>query len=167
MIGSFTLTILSNLGGTAGCVLASRLSEDSNTSVLLLERGPVNDTWMSRIPLVSSNILRADGGATSWYSEPLKYCDNRQSLAFRAEVLGGGSRINSMVYTRSTAADYDLWARLGHPDWSYEKLLPYFDKSETALGQKKSSYRGQSGTSALLSLVHAVDFAIIDIRTFP
>ncbi|KAF7956579.1 hypothetical protein EAE96_003913 [Botrytis aclada] len=109
--------------------LTSRLSEDPNVSVLLLERGPANDNFMSRIPIVSSNILRADGVASSWECEPMKHCDDRRSLAFCGEVMGGGSRINSMVYTRGTAADYDSWAQLGHPDWSYDKLLPYFMKS--------------------------------------
>ncbi|KAF7931558.1 uncharacterized protein EAE98_004294 [Botrytis deweyae] len=132
-------------GGTAGCVLTSRLSEDPNVSVLLLERGPANDNFMSRIPIVSSNILRSDGGASSWKCEPTKYCDNRRSLAFCGEVMGGGSRINSMVYTRGTAADYDSWAQLGHPEWSYDKLLSYFMKSETVVGSQKSEYRGTSG----------------------
>ncbi|TGO60645.1 hypothetical protein BOTNAR_0142g00160 [Botryotinia narcissicola] len=132
-------------GGTAGCVLTSRLSEDPNVSVLLLERGLANDNFMSRIPIVSSNILRSDGGASSWKCEPMKYCDNHRSLAFCGEVMGGGSRINSMVYTRGTAADYDSWAQIGQPDWSYEKLLPYFMKSETVMGSQESKYRGTSG----------------------
>ncbi|TGO79953.1 hypothetical protein BELL_0018g00060 [Botrytis elliptica] len=100
---------------------------------------------MSRIPIVSSNILRSDGGASSWKCEPMKYCDNRRSLAFCGEVMGGGSRINSMVYTRGTAADYDSWAQLGHLEWSYDKLLSYFMKSETVVGSQKSKYRGTSG----------------------
>ncbi|KAF7944822.1 uncharacterized protein EAE97_005455 [Botrytis byssoidea] len=112
-------------GGTAGCVLTSRLSEDLDVSVLLLERGPANDNFMSRIPIVSSNILRSDGGASSWKCEPMK--------------------INSMVYTRGTAADYNYWAQLGHLDWSYDKLLPYFMKSETVMGSQESKYRGTSG----------------------
>ena len=133
------------IGGTAGCVVASRLSEDSDISVLLLERGPVEDTWMSRIPIVSSNILKVDGVAKSWNCEPMKHCDNRQSLFFRGEVMGGGSRINAMVYTRGTKAGYDVWAALGHPDWSFEKVLPFFVMSEKTLNQPKSSYRGDSG----------------------
>ncbi|KAF7900301.1 uncharacterized protein EAF01_007603 [Botrytis porri] len=64
---------------------------------------------------------------------------------FCGEVMGGGSRINSMVYTRGTAADYDSWAQLGHPDWTYGKLLPYFIKSETVVGSHKSEYCGTSG----------------------
>jgi choline dehydrogenase-like flavoprotein len=75
----------------------------------------------------------------------MKYCDDRQALFFRGEVMGGGSRINGMVYTRGSAADYDTWAASGHPEWSYEKVLPYFVKGETSLNHPKSSYRGQSG----------------------
>ena len=132
-------------GGTAGCVLAARLSEDPNVSVLVLERGTANDTFMAKIPLASSNILDASTGAVSWNCEPMKYCDNRQSLVFRGEVLGGTSRINGMVYTRGTAADYDAWADMGHPEWSFEKVLPYFLKSENTLNQPKSEYRGNLG----------------------
>jgi choline dehydrogenase-like flavoprotein len=105
----------------------------------------VNDTWMSRIPLASSDIWTFDGGSKSWNCEPMKDCDDRQSFFFRAEVMGGGSRINGMVYTRGSAADYDGWAASGHPEWSYEKVLPYFVKGETSLDHPKSSYRGHSG----------------------
>ncbi|CAG8955202.1 hypothetical protein HYFRA_00007218 [Hymenoscyphus fraxineus] len=132
-------------GGTAGCVLASRLSENPEISVLVLERGPINDNWLSQIPIVSSNILRADGGASSWLCEPMKFCNNRQSLFFCGELMGGGSRINSMVYSRGSRADFEAWAALGHPEWSYEKVLPYFVKGEKALDQPKSDYRGHSG----------------------
>ncbi|KAG9237429.1 hypothetical protein BJ875DRAFT_370072 [Amylocarpus encephaloides] len=132
-------------GGTAGCALASRLSEDPEISVLLLERGPVNDTWLSRVPLIGSNILTSDWGAANWLCEPMKFCNDRRSRFFCGEVLGGGSRINGMVYTRGTAADFNAWGALGHPEWSYDKVLPYFVKSEKALNQPKSEYRGDSG----------------------
>jgi choline dehydrogenase len=93
------LTVLTGnmIGGTAGAAFTSLLSASADTTVLLLERGPALATWISRIPIASSNILRSDGGATSWLSEPMKYCDDRKSLFFRGEVLGGGSRINSTV----------------------------------------------------------------------
>ncbi|TGO30866.1 hypothetical protein BPAE_0003g01520 [Botrytis paeoniae] len=132
-------------GGTAGCTLASRLSEDPDISVLVLECGPANDTWLSRNPLISSDPTRPTFGATRWKSEPMKYCDDRQSGVIRGEVLGGTSRINSMIYTRGTAADYDAWASLGHSEWSYEKLLPYFVKSETFLDYQDTTYHGNAG----------------------
>lgn len=139
------LTKSSTTGGTAGCVLASRLSEDPNTSVLVLERGVANDTWISRIPLVGSNILSPDMGATSWYSEPLKHCDGRRNQLFRGEVLGGTSRINALIYTRGSVGDYETWASMGHPEWTYEKLLPYFVKAEKTISRPPSYYRGDSG----------------------
>lgn len=132
-------------GGTAGCVLASRLSEDKNATVILIERGIANDTWMSRIPLVSSNILSSDMGATSWYSEPIKPCDDRRDLLFLGQVLGGSSRINGMVHTRGNAANYDAWGSMGHRDWTFRKLLPYFMKAETTLSRPRANHRGGSG----------------------
>ncbi|KAI4148035.1 MAG: hypothetical protein LQ341_001679 [Variospora aurantia] len=132
-------------GGTAGCVVASRLSEDPNTSILVLERGLANDSWMSRIPLVGANTLSPDMGAVSWYSEAMKYCANRQDLVFRGEVLGGTSRINGMIYTRGSVGDYDTWASTGYPEWAYDKVLPYFVKAETTMSRPKSFYRGDSG----------------------
>lgn len=125
--------------------MASRLSEDPKTYVLLLERGIANNTWMSRIALVGSNILSPDMGATSWFSEPMKNYDDRRDLSFRGEVLGGNSRINGMIYTRGSVGDYDTWASTGHPEWSYEKVLPYFMKAETTMSRPKSYYRGDSG----------------------
>ncbi|TGO17295.1 hypothetical protein BTUL_0019g00850 [Botrytis tulipae] len=132
-------------GGTAGCTLASRLSENPEISVLVLECGPANDTWLSRNPLISSDPTRPTFGATRWKSEPMKYCDDRRSGVIRREALGGTSRINSMIYTRGTPADYDAWASLGHSEWSYEKLLPYFVKSETSLDYQDSTYHGTTG----------------------
>lgn len=125
--------------------MASRLSEDPNTSVLLLERGIANDTWKSRIPLLSSDIWSPSTGAKTWYSEPMKDCDDRRKLLVLGEVLGGTSRINGMIYTRGSVADYDAWSSMGHPEWGYEKVLPYFVKAETTLDRPKSRYRGQSG----------------------
>jgi len=134
-------------GGTAGCVLASRLSEDPETSVLVLERGVANDTWLSRIPMISFNIYDPRFGAVSWDSEPLKHCDNRKLPLFTAEVLGGNSRINGTVYTRGSAADYNAWAAMGRTDWSYDKVLPYFVKAQTSISRPKSSSCGDSGMS--------------------
>jgi choline dehydrogenase-like flavoprotein len=138
------------VGGTAGCVLASRLSEDPNVSILVLERGVANNTWMSRIPLVSADILRPDYGSVNWFCEPMKNCDSRETWVVRGEVLGGNSRINSMVYTRGGAAEYDAWSAMGHSEWSYDKVLPYFVKAETSLSTPESKYRGRAGTLVML-----------------
>jgi len=80
----------------------------------------------------------------------MKYCDDRKSLFFRGEVLGGASRINSTVYSRGAKADYNAWAALGLPKWSYEKVLPFFVKGERNLNQPKSYFRGTTGKSKLL-----------------
>ncbi|KAG9243024.1 hypothetical protein BJ878DRAFT_583486 [Calycina marina] len=111
-------------------------------SVLVLELGPARDTFLSRIPMDSANILKVDGVAKSWLAEPMIHCNDRRTEFYRGEVLGGGSWINAMVYTRGCKADYDLWAALGHPEWSFEKVLPYFIKSEKTLNQPQSNYRG-------------------------
>jgi choline dehydrogenase len=141
------------------------LSASPATTVLLLERGPALDTWMSRIPIASSNILRSDGGATSWLSEPMKYCDDRKSLFFRGEVLGGASRINSTVYSRGAKADYNAWAELGLPKWSYEKVLPFFVKGEKNLNQPKSDFRGTAGISKILVMEKGIGINL-NLRCF-
>lgn len=95
---------------------------------------------------MSQNAL-PEIGYMSLEIEPLEYCNKRQDiLAIRAEVIGGGSRINGTIYQRGSVADYDNSAALGHPDWSYEKVQPYFVKSERTLDQPKSWYRGTKGT---------------------
>lgn len=92
-------------------------------------------------------MLDPKTGAVYWYSEPMKQCDDRRGLMFRGEILGGGSRINAMVYTRSCAADYDAWKSMGHPGWGFEGVLQYFVKAENTLTRPKSQYRGHSGLS--------------------
>ena len=91
------------LGGTAGCVLASRLTEDPNVSVLLIEQGPVSDTWLSRVPLISGNIYSKDNLSSRWWSLPLRNADNRYLEVVRGEALGGATRVNGMLYTRGTS----------------------------------------------------------------
>ena len=90
-------------GGTAGCVLASRLSEDSAVTVLLIEQGVVGDTWVSRVPLPSFNVYGKDERTSSWWTLPLTHANNRSIQVVRGECLGGTSRINGMVYTRDTS----------------------------------------------------------------
>ena len=141
---------IERVGGTAGSVLASRLSEDPNTSVLLLERGTAKDTWKARIPLLSSNTFDPSTGIVGWDSQPNNFCNQRINQVLRGEVLGGTSRVNGLMYNRGAAADYDYWASLGYPEWSYEKVLPYFKKSEKTLTHTNSSYRGTSGGCTLV-----------------
>ncbi|KAI0752883.1 alcohol oxidase [Daedaleopsis nitida] len=132
-------------GGTSGCVLASRLSEDNDVSVLLIEQGPIADTWMSRVPLLSSNIYDKDSLAVRWWSLPLREANNRFVEIMRGEALGGTTRINGMLYTRGYPGDYNRWRDLGNPGWGYEDLEQYFVKSESTRDHPASSYRAKHG----------------------
>ncbi|KAI0753766.1 alcohol oxidase [Fomes fomentarius] len=132
-------------GGTAGCVLASRLSEDPSVTVLLIEQGPVDDTWASRVPLISGNMYRSGTAARMWWSLPMQDADNRYLEVMRGEALGGTSRINSCLYTRGTPGDYNRWKELGNDGWGYEDVEPYFVKSERTRDHPESRYRGKKG----------------------
>ena len=138
-------------GGTAGCVLANRLSQDGGTSVLLIERGGVQDSWISRIPLLSSSFA-SDGTRTRiWKSTPQTHANGRVFELAGGKSLGGSSRINSMLYTRGVPAEYNSWAQDGRQGWGYDDLQPYFKKSETDLDQRpgsESDFHGVAGRSA-------------------
>ncbi|EXU99691.1 GMC oxidoreductase [Metarhizium robertsii] len=112
-------------GGTAGCALASKLSESPETTVLMLEKGPIKDSYQSRIPLASV----ANGIYTKRQNSSL---GSRPVPILSAETLGGNSRINAMIYTRGTPAYYNQWART-HPDWSWVNVEPYFRKVENSI----------------------------------
>ncbi|XP_076761408.1 glucose dehydrogenase [FAD, quinone]-like [Xylocopa sonorina] len=119
-------------GGSAGSVLANRLSENENWTVLLLEAGK-NEPYVSEIPALMLNLI---GSSYDWRfkTEPAHdYCKalkNRECSWPRGKVLGGSSVLNYMMYIRGNKHDYDGWAQLGNPGWDYESVLPYFKKSE-------------------------------------
>src|SRR4051794_41389648 len=112
--------------GSAGCVLAARLSEDPDVNVLLLESGPPDANDNIHVPLGYLSLGRTE---VDWDLEtaPEPFCDSRRIKLPRGRVLGGSSSINAMVYIRGNRADYDSW---GIPGWSYDDLLPYFIKAE-------------------------------------
>lgn len=115
--------------GSAGCVLAARLTEDSAARVLLLEAGGRDTAREIRIPAAFSKLFKT---AVDWnYStEPEPHLNNRRLYWPRGKVLGGSSSINAMIYIRGNAADYDRWASLGNRGWGFADVLPYFKKSE-------------------------------------
>jgi len=116
--------------GSAGCVLASRLSEDPNVTVCLLEAGGTHKHWSVFTP--GATIWNMVLGKRNWRfdTEPQKAMNGRQGYQPRGKVLGGSSSINAMIYIRGHKEDYDEWARLGNKGWSYKDVLPYFKKSE-------------------------------------
>lgn len=116
--------------GSAGSVISSRLSEDPDVSVLLLEAGGPDRSIYMAMPL-AYRILRTKGLFDWGYlSAPEPFADNRTIQAARGRVLGGSSSVNGMMYSRGHPRDYDQWARMGAKGWSFKEVLPYFKKSE-------------------------------------
>lgn len=144
-------------GGSAGCVLANRLSEDPKASVVLLEAG--GEDWNPLIHIPAGYIKTMVNPAMNWMftSQPDPRTGNRSIAVPRGKVLGGSSAINAMLYVRGQAEDYDLWAQKGNLGWSYEDVLPYFLKSEgcqiaSLLGPKAGAYHGSGGPLAVTEI---------------
>ncbi|CAG1017362.1 choline dehydrogenase [Burkholderiaceae bacterium] len=117
-------------GGSAGCVLAARLSEDPAVSVALIEAGPPDKSVLIHCP--AGLALIAKNGQANWAfaTVPQPGLNGRRGYQPRGKVLGGSSSVNAMIYIRGQREDYDDWAALGNPGWSHDELLPYFKKSE-------------------------------------
>ncbi|APW44350.1 GMC family oxidoreductase [Rhodoferax saidenbachensis] len=117
-------------GGSAGCVLAARLSEDPDTTVALLEAGPADKSVFIHCPAGLAVI--AKNGDANWKFETAVQpgLNGRRGYQPRGKVLGGSSSINAMIYIRGQREDYDHWAAEGNPGWSYDEVLPYFKKAE-------------------------------------
>ncbi len=131
--------------GSAGSVLANRLTEDEGVRALVLEAGPNDYSIFIHMPSAFAYPLA--GTKYNWHyeTEPEPYMNNRRMHCPRGRVIGGSSSINGMVYIRGHAFDYDAWAkRPGLENWSYADCLPYFKKSETRL-KGGDAYRGSSG----------------------
>ncbi|MFN8346601.1 MAG: GMC family oxidoreductase N-terminal domain-containing protein [Spirosomataceae bacterium] len=129
--------------GSAGCVLANRLSADPARRVLLLEAGGPDKKTEIHIPAAYSKLNRTE---VDWgfETEPQPHVLNRKIYLPRGKALGGSSSTNAMAYVRGNRADYDEWATIGNPGWSYEEVLPYFIKSEHN-EQIHNAYHGQGG----------------------
>lgn len=139
-------------------------------SVLLLEKGAVDDHYLSRMPLLSQNyylsalkvLVResepvappATGDGNRCTTQPNASSSRRLKVRTR-EALGGATRINAMLHTRGVPGGYNEWAEMGHADWSWERVEPYFIKSETAVHLPDAKYRGHHGEFVLLARAKA------------
>lgn len=129
--------------GSAGCVLASRLSEDGS-KVVLLEAGPPDTHPMIHIPAGLGHLIMHPKLNWNYASEPEETSGNRALMWPRGKVLGGSNSINGMLFVRGNAADFDSWAQMGCRGWSYADVLPFFKKMESYSGGD-DAHRGRSG----------------------
>ncbi len=130
--------------GSAGAVLASRLSEDPTTKVLLLEAGPADRSFWIHLPIGYGKTMWSKKYNWCFHTDPDPNMNGRRIYWPRGKTLGGSSSINGLIYIRGQAEDYDHWATLGNDGWSFKDVLPYFIKSETNQ-RGASSYHGGSG----------------------
>ena len=131
--------------GSAGCVLANRLSADPNIRVCLIEAGPPDRHPLIHVPLGVMALFKHR--RLNWRFETVKQKDaaDREIYIPRGKTLGGSSSINGMVYTRGHPTDYDEWAEAGNPGWAFKDVLPYFRRSENNERWRDSPYHGTDG----------------------
>jgi choline dehydrogenase-like flavoprotein len=134
--------------GSAGCVLANRLSADG-ARVVLLEAGPPDRNPMIHIPAGVRTLMQHPVVNWNYTSEPEEGTADRRVNWPRGKTLGGSSSINGMLYVRGNPADYDGWAQRGCRGWAYDDVLPYFKKSEDFRGDGDASYRSRGGVLAV------------------
>ncbi len=130
--------------GSAGCVIANRLSADPERTVLVLEAGGKDRNPLFRLPMLMGKLFQS--GIYNWHyhTEPEPYLNGRSLYWPRGKVLGGSSTINGMIYVRGNRRDYDRWSQLGLPGWSYEEVLPAFRRSEGHI-QRDGEYHNSEG----------------------
>ena len=117
-------------GGSAGCVLAARLSEDLQVRVALLEAGGVDSSVLIHCPAGLALMAKTKGINWRFQTVPQPGLNGRRGYQPRGKVLGGSSSINAMIYIRGQRQDYDDWAAAGNPGWSFDDVLPWFRKAE-------------------------------------
>jgi choline dehydrogenase-like flavoprotein len=135
-------------GGSAGCVLANRLSASGKYQVCLLEAGPKDSSPFIHMPIGIIPVIRSKVLNWKFFTTPQKNCANRRMLWPRGRTLGGSSSINAMCYIRGHAWDYDHWAELGNEGWSYAEVLPYFRRMENfepGVDARNAEFHGTGG----------------------
>jgi choline dehydrogenase len=139
--------------GSAGCVLAARLSADSRRSVLLLEAGPPDTNPFIHMPAGLTRLVYNREINWNYYTEPQQHLESRCLWWPRGRVLGGSSSINAMCYTRGQPEDYDGWAAQGCLGWKYAEVLPFFLRAEHSY-RGASEYHGEKGPLYVSRLRH-------------
>jgi choline dehydrogenase-like flavoprotein len=142
-------------GGSAGCVLAARLTENPDVSVALLEAGPVDTNVLIHCPAGLAALVQTGQANWSFETTPQAGLNGRKGYQPRGKVLGGSSSINAMVYMRGHPSDYDHWFEQGNPGWSFAAVLPYFktaEHNERAFGPEDADYHGKNGPLNVMDL---------------
>ena len=142
-------------GGSAGCVLAARLTENPDVTVALLEAGAADTNILIHCPAGLAALVQTGQANWSFETTPQAGLNGRQGYQPRGKVLGGSSSINAMVYMRGHHTDYDHWFEQGNPGWGYDDVLPYFKKSEhneRTFGPENADYHGKNGPLNVMDL---------------
>jgi choline dehydrogenase len=140
--------------GSAGCVLANRLSADGKYSVLLLEAGPKDSNIWIHVPLGYGKLFKEKTVNWMYQTEPEPGLGGRQVFQPRGKVLGGSSSINGLLYVRGQHEDYDRWRQRGNTGWGYDDVLPYFKKAENQ-ARGADAYHGTGGPLSVSDWRHA------------
>jgi choline dehydrogenase len=140
--------------GSAGCVLANRLSADGRHSVLLLEAGPKDNNLWIHVPLGYGRLFKEKTVNWMYQTEPEPGLDGRTIFQPRGKVLGGSSSINGLLYVRGQHEDYDRWRQHGNSGWGFDDVLPYFKKAENQ-ERGADDFHGAGGPLPVSDLVHA------------
>ena len=130
--------------GSAGAVVANRLSADARNKVLLLEAGPASHPWSS-IPIGFAKLINNPAANWLYTAEPEANTNGRQLPVPRGKMLGGSSSINGLAFVRGQAQDFDTWAQMGNRGWSYEDVLPFFKRMESYEVGGDDTFRGREG----------------------
>ena len=136
--------------GSAGCVVAARLSEDPNVRVVLLEAGGEDRNIWIHIPIGYGKTIADPNVNWCYETEPDPGAANRRMFWPRGKVLGGSSSINGLLYVRGQPADYDHWRQLGNAGWAFDDVLPYFKRSEGRVGAGDNGLRGRDGPLSVI-----------------